>query len=213
MGQDLQKTSFREQALDELEKYRVERDIGIRGFFLGKKLTETPPKEVKIDENSGCLIKQFADDLFDIISVYTDSNGTIVCINAAKQFDQWSTAKRFYNNLKETVSEKYPTTPSEPGKYAPRENFLSIHLMGTNNEEDWVESYITSLNVEQMFNKPIRSYCHYMMIHKYLYTLNLVMFEFDDSPRVHLNYKTKQYHYMSGAVKRKTRNEMDRALD
>jgi len=118
MEQNSQNTSFREQALDELEKYRVRKDIGIRGFFLGKKLTETPPEEAKIEKESGCLINVFADDLFGHILVHADKSGLIVRISTMRLFDSWFTAQEFYNNLRETVSDKYPATPAEPGRYA-----------------------------------------------------------------------------------------------
>jgi len=211
MGQNSQKTSFREQALDELEKYRVKKDIGVQGFFLGKKLTETPIKEAKIDEMSGCLINRFVDDLFGIILVYTDSNGVIVRIGTMRQFDSWFTAKEFYNNLRKTVSDKYPATPAEGGRS--EENFHWLQIMGTNDEEDWIRSYITSLELKKFGNKPVRSYRHYMILHPYLYTLNVRAGELNGGSFVSVDYDRRQYHYMLNAVKRKTRNEMDRALD
>lgn len=211
MGQDSQNTSFRKQALDELEKYRVRKDIGIRGFFLGKKLTETPPKEVKIENSSGCLINQFADDLFGHILVYTDRSGVIVRIHTIRQFDSWFTAKEFYNNLRETVSDKYPATPAHPG--GSEEKFQAIEIMGTNDEEDWVRSYITSLSLLSLCNKPVRSYRHSMIIHEYLYQLTLIAFELNDVPYVSLKYKSRQYRNILETVERKTKNKMDRALD
>ncbi len=213
MGQNSQDTSFRKQALDELEKYRVEKDIGIQGFFLGKKLTETSIKETEIDEMSGCLKNRFDDDLFGIIDVYSDSNGVIVRIVTVKQFGSWLTAKEFYDNLKETVINKYPADPGEGGESI--ENFHFIEIMGTDDKEAWVESYTRSMRAALYLNKHVRPYRHYMIVHPYLYrlTFQVQVGDFNGIHCVMGDYRSRQYQHMLEAVKRKTKNEMDRALD
>jgi len=209
MGQNLQDTSFRKQALDELEKYRVEKDIGVQGFFLGKKLTKTSIKETEIDEMSGCLNYRFDDDLFGIIGVYIDSKGVIVRIVTVKQFGSWLIAKEFYDNLKETVIDKYHANPGEGGKSI--ENFHYFGIEGTDDEEDWIKSYITSLNLSG--NKHVRPYRHYMIVHPYLHALNFQVTDFNGIPFVNGDYRSRQYKHMLEAFRRKTKNEMDRALD
>jgi len=200
---------FREQALNELEKYKISWDIGIKGFYLGKELTATSIKEIRIEEISGCLINQFVDELFGNIAVSTDSNGIIVKIVAIKQFDSWLEATKFYDSLRETITDKYSISPSRAQEMR---KFDFIEILGTNDEEHWIQSYITSLSLKPTW-EPVHSYKHYMIIHPYLYKLTLGAIETKNRFYVCLDYISTQYKNMLEAVKRKTKVKMDSALD
>jgi len=69
------------------------------------------------------------------------------------------------------------------------------------------------LELEQLWNKSVRSYRHYMIIHPYLYQLTLIAFELNGNPYVSLDYRSRQYQNMLETVEQKTKNKMDRALD